>query len=270
LCRARTQNPSFNKLASLVEYPSAEVVQRDFEKGAIDIAFLTLDEALKVTTKVKDLVVFKVINFSNGADAIIGQKGVNSLKDISGKIVGYESTALGAYMLHRALEFASLKATDVKAITVPLNNHIEAFLTKKVDVIVTFEPNSSKLIASGGNILFDSSQIPYEVIDLMVIRKSTLMKNREQVQEILKIWDQTIDSFLSDKLSSLFVINQRLKMDKEDLFKVYNKLQFAQEKTDEELLKILKDSSKHVIEGLKELKHLPKDYQLSKSFFELM
>lgn len=266
---ARSIHPGLEKLASLVEYPSAEGVLRDFSKGSLDIGFITLDEAFQLNTKVKDLVVFKVINFSNGADAIIGQKEVKSLKGIKGKTVGYESTALGAYMLHRMLEFTSLKYTDVKLVDVPLKNHLKVFLKKKVDVIVTFEPNSSKLVASGGNILFDSSQIPYEIIDLMVIRKSTLMKNKKQVLEILKIWDKTKESFLSNKGNSLYVMNQRLKMDKDDLLKVYDKLKFVQDRSNQELMGILKNTSGHMIEILKEVKKLPSNYQLPAGFFEL-
>jgi NitT/TauT family transport system substrate-binding protein len=266
---AKTKFPRLEHLATLIEYPTSDEVMSDFAKGDLDVAFLTLDEALKLSLKVEDLLVFKIINFSNGADVLVSQKGINSLREIKGKTVGYEETTVGAFMLARALSFAGLRRDQVSMVGVPFKDHLEAFLTKKVDVLVTFEPYSSKLVGSGGKVIFESSQIPYEVIDLMVTRKSTLMKNKKQIQEILKRWDKTIESFLSDKGNSLYVMNQRLKMDKNDLLQVYDKLKFVQDRSNKELMGILNDTSRRVIEILKEIKRLPSNYQLPAGFFEL-
>ena len=143
----------------LVEYSSASQVLQSYRNGLIDAAALTLDEVMLLLSTGETPKIVLVTDISHGADVIIGQPDIKKLADIRGKRVAIEGTALGAFMIVRALEIAGIEHETVEIINRSVDEHEDSFLTKEVDAVVTFEPVRSKLLASGGNPLFDSRDI---------------------------------------------------------------------------------------------------------------
>jgi NitT/TauT family transport system substrate-binding protein len=74
-------------------------------------------------------------------------------------------------VLARALERGGLSAADVQVVPVPLAEHDTALGAGRVDALVTFEPHRGRLLAMGARRLFDSSQIPGEIVDLLLTRR---------------------------------------------------------------------------------------------------
>ncbi len=91
------------RFVRLVEYSSASQVIRAYRNGAIDAAALTLDEVLLLAQDELEPRVVLVMDVSHGGDVILGQAGLQDMRDLKGKRVGFEDTALGAYVLARAL-----------------------------------------------------------------------------------------------------------------------------------------------------------------------
>jgi len=174
------------------EFGSATEVLRSFRNGAIDAAALTLDEVLLLLEDGFDLQIVLVCDASAGADAIIAWPPIHSVADLAGKRVGLENKALGAYVLSRALE---LKGLDPGALTVvpaePLEH--EGLLRKgRVEAVVTYEPVRSRLLAAGASEIFSSSEIPNEVIDVLVVRGEVLRKAPGLVRELLAGWFKAV------------------------------------------------------------------------------
>lgn len=169
----------------LVDYPSNSEVIRAFRNQNLQAAALTLYEALLVAETEPSVRVVLILDSSNGADAIIAKPEIKTLQAIKGKRVGVESGALGAFILTRALEEVDLMPKDVQIVSLGLSEHEQAFKRKKVDAVVTSEPTGSKLLASGANLLFDSSQIPGEILDVLVVREELLNKQPSAVQDLL-------------------------------------------------------------------------------------
>ena len=145
---ARYQN-SYKTPIDIVQFPSSSDVMRAFRNGNLDAAALTLDEVMFLASQGEDLVVLMALDFSNGADVVLGWPPVTQLKDIEGKQVGVENTALGAMMLSAALDHAGLVASDVSIRNLPEDEQYQAFMQHKVDVLVTFEPLSTRLRNKG-------------------------------------------------------------------------------------------------------------------------
>ena len=158
----------------LVEYTSASEVIQAFRNGTIDAAALTLDEVLLLAETTPDLGIVLVLDISHGADVILAQPAISSLRDLKGKRVGLESTALGAYVLTRALQTAGMRQDDVRKISLEVDEHEQAFKKGRVDAVVTFEPVRTRLMASGARQLFDSSMLPGEIVDVLVVRRTLL------------------------------------------------------------------------------------------------
>ncbi len=177
----------------LVEYSSATQVISAYRNGAIEAAALTLDEALLLTQHGPAPRVILVMDISHGGDVILGAPRLRRLADLKGRRVGVEHSATGAYVLSRALRLAGLTRADVRLIPLEVDEHERAFRDGRVDAVVTFEPVRSKLLAAGARQLFDSSQIPGEIMDVLVVRPDRLDRHRRQIVALLAGWFRALD-----------------------------------------------------------------------------
>lgn len=181
-----------NTSITLRDYPSSTAVRRAFLNGELEVAALTLDETLSITEVDSNIQIILVTDISNGADVVLAKPEIQKLQDLKGKRVGVETTALGAYMLTRALEKAGMRPQDVNILPFELSGHEAAFVQGAVDAVVTFEPVRSKLLKTGAKVLFDSSQIPGEVVDVLVIRKTMSEGHQVAVKNLLQGWFQAL------------------------------------------------------------------------------
>lgn len=174
-----------NKPIRLVELSSATDVLHAFRNGILDVAALTLDETLTLLQTDPDLKVILVMDISNGADALLANPAsILGLSSLKGARIAVENSAVGAIMLTRALERANLTIKDVEIISATVDKHYELYMSGKVDAVVTFDPVRIKLLNVGAKTLFDSHQIPGQIVDVLVTRK-TLLKNRPDILQTL-------------------------------------------------------------------------------------
>lgn len=170
------------------EVPSATSTIRAFRNGYIDVAALTLDEALLLLQDQVPIKILLVMDVSNGADAVLGGGSVETLGDLKGKRIGVESSALGAYMLSRTLNKANLTYQDIEPVYIPFNKHVQAYQQQQVDALVTFEPNKTLIQKSGGKVLLDSRELANEIFDVLVIRESVIASHRDAVTQLIEGW----------------------------------------------------------------------------------
>jgi NitT/TauT family transport system substrate-binding protein len=118
---------------------------------------------------------------------------MRTMKDLKGKRVAVESGALGAFVLSRALALNGMRASDVKVVPLESNEQPGAFEKGQVDAAVTFDPYRDQLLRAGAKILFDSTRIPGEIVDLLAVRASVLDQQPRAVQALLSGWLRAID-----------------------------------------------------------------------------
>ncbi len=185
-----TLNP---KTVQLVEYPSASEVLRAFRNQAIDGMVISLDELFGLAADGLQPRIILVVDVSHGADAVVGRAGMRTMKDLKGRRVAVESGALGAYVLSRALALNAMQARDVKVVPLESNEQPGAFEKGQVDGAVTFDPYRDQLLRAGATTLFDSTQIPGEIVDLVAVRAGVLERQPKAVQALLAGWLKAID-----------------------------------------------------------------------------
>jgi NitT/TauT family transport system substrate-binding protein len=181
------------RTVQLVEYPSASEVLRAFRNQAIDGMVISLDELFGLAADGLQPRIILVVDVSHGADAVVGRPGMRSMKDLMGRRVAVESGALGAFVLSRALAMNGMRAKDVKVVPLESNEQPGAFEKGQVDAAVTFDPYREQLLRSGARTLFDSTQIPGEIVDLVAVRASALEGQPKAVQALLAGWLAAID-----------------------------------------------------------------------------
>lgn len=169
----------------LVDYPSSTEVVRAYRNGEIEAAAISLDEALLLAATGPDVRIVTVMDFSAGGDAILGKPNIKNLQDLKGRRVGVELTALGAFVITRALGKVGLSPQDVQIVSLQVSEHERAFKEGKIDAVVTFGPPLTKLLATGAKVLFDSNQIPGEIVDVLIVRSSTIQNQSNTVQALV-------------------------------------------------------------------------------------
>ncbi|MBW8455239.1 ABC transporter substrate-binding protein [Stutzerimonas stutzeri] len=172
----------------LVEYPNTTGVLRGFRNGMLDAAMLTLDETLLLQDSAAelDLEIILVTNVSAGADALFARAPLTNLKDLAGQRIGVENTALGAYFLSRVLDQAGLRIDDLQVVSLPVHEQAAAFAASEVDAVITFASEGPALESKGARRIFDSRQLPGEIVDVLVVDRQRV--TREQRRRLRALW----------------------------------------------------------------------------------
>jgi len=137
-------------------------------------------------------------DFSNGNDAVI-QKGKDKLADIKDQKVNLVEFSVSHYLLARALESAKLEEKDVKVVNTSDADMAAAYKTADVSAVVTWKPIVSTILESpDAKKVFDSSQIPGEIIDLMVANSAVVKDNPNFAKALAGIWYDTMVALAKD------------------------------------------------------------------------
>ena len=117
-------------------------------------------------------------DYSNGNDAII-LKGDGGLADLAGKPVNLVELSVSHYLLARGLDSVGLAERDLGGVINTSDaDMIAAYSTDDVEAVVTWNPLVSTILEEpGANKLYDSSDIPGEIIDIMWVNTETLAAN---------------------------------------------------------------------------------------------
>ncbi|MDU8913455.1 putative urea ABC transporter substrate-binding protein [Aestuariicoccus sp. MJ-SS9] len=128
-------------------------------------------------------------DFSNGNDAVI-LKGEGGLADLAGKPVNLVELSVSHYLLARGLDSVGLKESDLASVINTSDaDMIAAFQTSDVEAVVTWNPLVSTILEDpSATKLFDSSDIPGEIIDLMVVNTDTLAANPDFGKALVGAW----------------------------------------------------------------------------------
>jgi NitT/TauT family transport system substrate-binding protein len=196
----------------LVEYASLGALNRALRNGMIDAAHVTFDMALVLQQHGLEPRVVLAPDYSHGGDAIVARPDVRRLEDLRGQRIAVEDLTTSPYVLGRALDRAGLNPSDVEIVRIPVNRQQRAYEEGEVDAVVTFEPFVDKLLDAGAHTLFDSSQLPEEILDVVVVREDSLGRRSRQVRHLLQGWFQALDYLKRNPDNAVARMSPRLGM----------------------------------------------------------
>ena len=220
----------------LVEMPSAVEVIHGIRNGTIEAGLLTLDETLSLVSEGVDLRVLLVMDISFGGDALLARPGLGALADLKGKTVGVEASATGAILLESALDKAGIGTAEVRIKSLGVKEQMSAYTQGDVDAVVCFEPNKSKLLAQGAQVLFDSRQIPGRILDVLVVRAELLEKHAPALHELAAAHFSGISELLTKPQETAALISPHLGMSPNGLLTALRGLQLPQLDDNQRLL----------------------------------
>jgi NitT/TauT family transport system substrate-binding protein len=145
----------------------------------IDACTMTNMEALDMPAAAGvDSTALIVGDYSNGNDAVLARNNL-TLAQLPGKRIMLVQKTVSEYLLERAMDMNGLGAQipQMHLMNTGDSDLVGAFLgNQNNQVTVTWKPLVSQILAQGGNVkpLFDSSKIPGEILDLLVVRTDVL------------------------------------------------------------------------------------------------
>ena len=113
-------------------------------------------------------------DFSNGNDGIVLKNGTN-VKELTGRKVRLVQLSVSHYLLARALEKNGLSEKELTLVNTSDADIAGLFIldSDSSAAVVTWNPLLMQVCkAHNAKVVFDSSQIPGEIIDLMVVRSN--------------------------------------------------------------------------------------------------
>ena len=169
-----------------------------YTAGGFDAVTVTNMDALSIPAAGGvDTTAMIMGDFSNGNDAVI-LKNKAKLADIKGQKVNLVEFSVSHYLLARALDSAKLTEKDVRVVNTSDSDMAAAYKTPDVTAVVTWNPIVSEILASpDAKKVFNSSQIPGEIMDLMVVNTAILKDNPNFGKALAGIWYETVTKMLA-------------------------------------------------------------------------
>jgi NitT/TauT family transport system substrate-binding protein len=168
-----------------------------FTAGEIDAyATVPLDALTMAAAGGTDTVIFMTTSASDGNDQIISKTAKN-VKEMEGKTVWLMQYTLGHYMVNRALQKNGMPINSVKTQNLSDADQVSAFLTRpEVEIVSSAKPMTSQMLEGvpGSVNIFDSSDTPNEVLDVIIARKSTLDASPEFGKAFTGAWFETMEA----------------------------------------------------------------------------
>lgn len=131
-------------------------------------------------------------DFSNGNDAVL-VKGDQGFADLKGKPVNLVELSVSHYLLARGLENAGMSEADLSVVNTSDADMVAAFASPDVTAAVTWNPLVFTIMEMPDvKNIYDSADIPGEIIDLMVVNTETLADNPAFGKALVGAWYETM------------------------------------------------------------------------------
>lgn len=170
-----------------------------YTAGAFDaVAVTNMDTMTIPAASGVDTTILVIGDYSNGNDGIV-IKGSDRLESIIGADVYFVEFSVSHYLLARALSFIGASEADIRTVTVSDADIVSIFQLPQVRAVVTWNPQLSQVLAMhDAHLVFDSSRIPGEILDLLVVRTDVLREHPEVGHALVGAWYEAMSALGRD------------------------------------------------------------------------
>jgi len=190
-----------------------------YSAGQFDGCGMTNMDALTIPAAAGvDSTALIVGDYSNGNDGLLIKGEGKKLADLKGMQVNLVELSVSHYFLARALETAGLSERDVKLVNTSDADIIAAFSTADVQAAATWNPMLAEILSQpGATQVFDSSKIPGEILDMMVVNSKTLQDNPNFGKALVGAWFEIMTLMQSDTAQATDALTEMAKASGTDL-----------------------------------------------------
>lgn len=240
-------------LIKVVELATGAETQRHLRNNLLDAGAMTLDEVLRMRDAGLDLCIVALLDASRGGDVVMAAPRIRQLGDLLGQAVAVEDSSVGTLMFHRLLEAARLTTADVRQVNLEATLHLQALRAGQVAAAVSYQPLAGPMAAAGFHPVFDSRQIPGQVLDVLAVRRELLVSRPQAVDAMLQAWQRGLALLMLDPAGAAESLSVGTDLNQADYRSVMGGLQFF---APDESLAALSDPSGPVLQGGREVARL--------------
>lgn len=179
-----------------LEFADPQEITEAYAQAKLDIAQITTVEAVNLCARVPERcpVVVLILNESRGGDMVVVRPEIGSLAGLRDKRVGISPSSLGPFVLSRALDREGMTLADVRVVAIPLSAAAPRLASGEIDGVALYPPFSDDLLKRGLAVpVFDSSEIPGEIFDVLVVDPTFYSQNAALLARLLRVWQAAHD-----------------------------------------------------------------------------
>jgi NitT/TauT family transport system substrate-binding protein len=196
-------------VVQIADYPTPSELMLSFQNSALDAITVTLDDVARLASYGHNARIIAVLTYSQGADALLGREDLPDVRSLRGKTIAFEADTLGAYLLARALDKHDVLPAEVTLRSSRADRLNRFFSMSLADAVVTYEPYRSSLIRAGAKVLFDSAEIPGEVVNVLVTRAELLPQNLPALRHLVAAWNRGVEYLKASPRAAAEVVARR-------------------------------------------------------------
>ena len=142
-----------------------------------------------------------MVDWSRGADGVIGKQGINSVEDLAGRNIAFAPFTPSHFLLWNGLKSSSLSTeqrTDIFNKAVHTKDGIEPatlFAQQKVDAAVAWDPDMSDAVAKrpGSKIIYDTRTANRLIADILVVSDRFSANSPQTMKKFLEGWLEGVE-----------------------------------------------------------------------------
>jgi len=144
---------------------------------------------------------FYMVDWSRGADGLIGKQGINSLEDLTGQVVAFAPYTPSHFLLWNGLKGSGLNTeqqNEIFAKAVHTKDGIEPatlFAQQKVDAAVAWDPDMSDAVSKrpGAKKIYDTHVANRLIADILVVSDRFAAQNPQTVIKFAEGWLEGVE-----------------------------------------------------------------------------
>jgi NitT/TauT family transport system substrate-binding protein len=164
-----------------------------WKRGDVDLLWATIDAfptEAGALSQYQPEVVFQA-DWSRGGDAIVVQRGINSVADLRGKKIAVAELTPSHSFLLWLLEAGGLKPSDVKlSFFGSAIDAADAFKNQQVEAAVVWSPDDAACLdaVAGSRVLQSTKSASHIIADVFFAKKEYIDNNQKRLQQLYEGW----------------------------------------------------------------------------------
>ncbi|HLK64458.1 MAG TPA: phosphate ABC transporter substrate-binding/OmpA family protein [Bryobacteraceae bacterium] len=154
-----------------------------------------------------------MVDWSRGADGVIGRQGINSIEDLAGKTVAFAQYTPSHFLLWNGLKESGLSTEQRNEIfnkAIHTKDGIEPatlFAQQKVDAAVAWDPDMSDAVTkrAGSKKIYDTKVANKLIADILVVSDRYAADNAQTIVKFIQGWLEGVQ-FIQDKPARAYTL----------------------------------------------------------------
>ena len=255
----------------LIQVPSLADTQRAYLNHKVDALTSTLIEAIQIQSfAVRPVKIALVSDYSLGGDVIVTHKSIENLSGLKGRAVGAEVSSLGIFILQRGLQKQGMSFKDIEVKNVEQMSAVKHMENKDISAFVTYPPTSIELLKNPNyHVIFDSAQIPKEVVDVISISDSYLEKYPETLEKLWQAWQLSYQFINTNNAEAMAIMAKHEGLSVNEFTEAFANIHLLPGSEQEALISstLLRDTTQQVCNTLSEINSINEQCEFIPSMF---